>query len=194
MVKDDSRCACYDSINHPQPDGCKHSRAAKIQRTLAAVARPIHEWIPEQPACLQEVWGDDLPTFHEPPAATNGVVQPAAAPEEVPTPLGIIPSRFITQIHGKDFIQYAGLLAMAHDRGLVSLSAKFITVSDDMALAEASAKFEDGKTFMECADASPDNVGAKIRPHFPRMALTRAKARALRDALNISMCSVEEVA
>jgi hypothetical protein len=36
-------------------------------------------------------------------------------------------------------------------------------------------------------------VNARIRPHFPRMSLTRAKARALRDALNISMVCVEEL-
>ena len=47
---------------------------------------------------------------------------------------------------------------------------------------------------MECADATPTNVGAKVKAHFACMALTRAKARALRDALNIAMCSVEEMA
>ena len=82
---------------------------------------------------------------------------------------------------------------MAHERGLVNLSAHFISVTNDLALAEATAEFADGKTFMECADASPSNVNAKIRPHFPRMALTRAKARALRDALNISVASIEEM-
>ena len=105
-----------------------------------------------------------------------------------------IPAQFITQIHGKDFVQYGGLLAMAHDRGLVSLKAHFISVNTEMAIAEATATFQDGRTFMECADATPANVNQKISPHFPRMALTRAKARALRDALNIGMTAVEELA
>ena len=83
---------------------------------------------------------------------------------------------------------------MAHERGLVNLSAHFISVTEGLALAEATAEFNDGRTFMECADAMPTNVHAKVKPHFARMALTRAKARALRDALNISMCSVEEIA
>lgn len=104
-----------------------------------------------------------------------------------------IPAHFITQSHGKDFVQYAGLLALAHERGLVNLSAHFISVEGDLALGEATAEFQDGKVFMECADATPGNVNPKVKPHYARMALTRAKARALRDALNISMCSVEEI-
>ena len=104
-----------------------------------------------------------------------------------------IPSQFITQIHGKDFVQYSGLLALAHERGLVNLSAKFISVDSELALAEATAEFADGRVFQECSDASPSNVHPKVKAHFPRMALTRSKARALRDALNISMCSVEEL-
>ena len=82
---------------------------------------------------------------------------------------------------------------MAHDRGLVNLSAHFISVTDTLALAEATAEFTDGKIFSECADSTPLNVNPKVKQHFPRMALTRAKARALRDALNISVCSIEEM-
>jgi hypothetical protein len=51
----------------------------------------------------------------------------------------------------------------------------------------------DGRTFAESGDATPANVNAKIRAHFPRMALTRSKARCLRDALNISMVAIEEL-
>ena len=82
---------------------------------------------------------------------------------------------------------------MAHAHGLTSLSAHFISVNNDVALAEATAEFSDGRTFKECADATPGNVGPTVRAHFPRIALTRAKARCLRDALNISVCSVEEL-
>src|SRR5437660_10697521 len=109
------------------------------------------------------------------------------SPVEVPgTTTPHIPAQFLSEIHGKMFVQYAGLLAMAHDRGLVNLSAHFISVTDTLALAEATAEFTDGKTFMECADSTPQNVGPTVRAHFPRIALTRAKARCLRDALNIS--------
>jgi hypothetical protein len=129
-----------------------------------------------------------------------GAINRAVAPqtESVPVPESNdaalrIPAQLITYLHGKAFVQFGGLLAMAHEHGLQSLTARFITVEADLATAEATAVFKDGRRFTECGDASPDNVGAQVRPHLARMALTRAKARALRDALNIGMCSVEEL-
>lgn len=64
-------------------------------------------------------------------------------------------------------------------RGLVSLTARLISVTPELALAEATATFADGRTFQECADSTPANVNPKVKAHFPRMALTRAKARTL---------------
>ena len=77
--------------------------------------------------------------------------------------------------------------------GLVSLKAHFISVTAELALAEAEVVFADGSTYSECADSTPGNVPQHIRPHFPRMALTRCKARALRDALNIGIAALEEL-
>jgi hypothetical protein len=116
-------------------------------------------------------------------------VETEASPE-VPTCIDL---RFLTYLHGKPFIKYTGLLAIAHTKGLVSLKAHFISVTQELALAEAEATFADGQTYSECADSTPQNVPAHIRPHYPRMALTRAKARALRDALNVAMVAVEEL-
>jgi hypothetical protein len=113
-------------------------------------------------------------------------------PIEDPTPAGI-DRRFLTYLHSKPFVKYAGLLALAHERGLVSLKVRFISVTPDLALAEAEATFADGTTYVDAADSTPQNVPQHIRPHFPRLALTRAKARALRDALNINLCSFEEL-
>jgi hypothetical protein len=104
-----------------------------------------------------------------------------------------IPVAFVTTIHGKEFVQFAGLLAMAHAQGLTSLTAELVSVTQDLALAKATATFADGRSFTEAADATPDNVNAGVKKHFARCALTRAKARALRDALNISTCAVEEL-
>lgn len=102
-------------------------------------------------------------------------------------------SRWIKKIHGKDFIQYEGLLAMAHEQGLVELHAEFISVTSELAVAFAWAFFKDGRKFWESGDATPSNVHSQVKAHFPRIALTRAKARALRDALNIGTVAVEEL-
>lgn len=118
----------------------------------------------------------------------------AAEAQETPAPTATIDPRWLVILHGKQFILYSGLLAMAHARGLVSLKARFVSVTSELALAEAEATFTDGQVFAEAADATPGNVGTKVKAHFARMALTRSKARALRDALNISMCSLEELA
>jgi hypothetical protein len=49
---------------------------------------------------------------------------------------------------------------MAHAKGLQRLSAHFISVTPELAMAEATAEFSDGTTFMECVDATPTNVTA----------------------------------
>jgi hypothetical protein len=104
-----------------------------------------------------------------------------------------IPAHYLQTIDGKPFVKYAGLLAMAHERGLQQLEARFTRVSDTLAVAHATATFVDGRRFTESGDATPENVGHQVRPHFARLALTRAKARCLRDALNIGLCTVEEL-
>jgi hypothetical protein len=104
-----------------------------------------------------------------------------------------IPPQYIQLIHGKPFVRYAGLLAMAHERGLHKLEATFVSVTDALAVAQATATFQDGRRFVESGDATPENVHFGVRPHFARLALTRAKARALRDALNVGICAVEEL-
>ena len=165
-------CSCKDHPKAPK-HLCKHVLAYHIFTRATALAKQRLEAQAENPR-------------PEP-------VSPESPVEVSSTTAAHIPAQFLTEIHGKVFVQYAGLLAMAHERGLVNLSAHFISVTDTLALAEATAEFADGKTFSECADATPGNVNAKIRPHFPRMALTRSKARCLRDALNISMVAVEEM-
>src|ERR687898_3132793 len=51
---------------------------------------------------------------------------------------------------------------------------------------------EEGK-FGGIGDASPQNVNRAIAPHLIRMAETRAKARALRDAINVGVTAFEEL-
>jgi hypothetical protein len=162
----EGRCTCPDA--EKLVDGrCKHLISTWIWRKARAAVET------QQPTSNGHT-----------PVTTNGTTPESSR----------IPAQFLVELHGKQFITYAGLLALAHEQGLITLTARFISVDAKLALAEASATFTGGKTFTEAADASPDNVHPRIRQHYPRMALTRAKARCLRDALNVSMVAVEELA
>ena len=90
----------------------------------------------------------------------------------------------------KRYVLYEGLLNVAHGRGLREIDTELLQVpaadNGNVAIVRALAKFEDGQKFSGIGDASPENVGRNIVPHIIRMAETRAKARALRDGVNIA--------
>jgi len=103
---------------------------------------------------------------------------------------------YMIERHGRRFVLYAGLLDEAHARGLRSIETELLQVpspeNGEVAIARAVVRTEEGK-FSGIGDASPDNVGKTIRPHIIRMAETRAKARALRDAINVGVAALEEL-
>jgi hypothetical protein len=97
---------------------------------------------------------------------------------------------------GRRFVLYAGLLEEAHARGLRSIETELLQVpgveNGEVAIARAVVRTEEGK-FSGIGDASPGNVSKAIVPHIIRMAETRAKARALRDAINVGVAALEEL-
>lgn len=105
-------------------------------------------------------------------------------------------------IQGTDAVTYKGLLDLCHSQGLVGINTKLLQIpseqNDFVAICRAEvtlidAKTDIGKTFTGIGDASANNVGRMIVPHIIRMAETRAKARAMRDAVNIGTVSVDEL-
>jgi hypothetical protein len=160
-----------------------------VQTLMAHPAVPVvPEPQPVDPELMPEPFpaNDDepLPEAPEPPA-----VPLPKAPVE--TPHGIDP-KHVVLIQGKPFVKFAGLLELAHKRGLQSLVVDWSYNSEDLSLAHAVATFPFG-TFEESADSTPANVGKKVALHWRRLSLTRAKARVLRDALNCDMVALEEL-
>jgi hypothetical protein len=104
---------------------------------------------------------------------------------------------FMITRQGKQYVLFAGLLDEAHQNGLRGIDTELVQVptteNGNVAVIKATVEMEDGRTFSGIGDASPENVGRNIVPHIIRMAETRAKARALRDAVNVGATALEEL-
>lgn len=108
--------------------------------------------------------------------------------------------KFIINRQGNDFVLYAGLLNEAHDQGLVGISTKLLQIPTEdngrVAICEATVtlqRLETTTMFTGIGDADPGNVTKMMLTCLIRMAETRAKARALRDATNIGVTAFEEL-
>lgn len=104
--------------------------------------------------------------------------------------------RFVRTLQGKDYILYGGLLQLAQERGLRRVEVEVIQVPNQdngmLAVARAQIETDDG-VFSDVGDASPASVAHAIQPHLLRMAATRAKARAMRDAVGVELVALEEM-
>lgn len=107
---------------------------------------------------------------------------------------------FVVERQGRQFVLYSGLLDLATQQGLKSIVTTLIQAPDDdnhrVAICCATVTLEQGgeqRTFTGLGDAAPNNVTPAMQNCLLRMAETRAKARALRDAVNIGMAAAEEL-
>jgi hypothetical protein len=118
-------------------------------------------------------------------------------------------NKYIIKLQGQEFITFKGLLAMAHDQGLESITTEMIMLDKDtveeqkeektyviqamgLCIFRATVKGDNG-TYSAYGDASPRNVGRMIKPHLIRMAETRSIARSLRLYTGCGYTAIEEL-
>lgn len=108
-----------------------------------------------------------------------------------------IREEFFIERKGVRMVLFAGLLDAAHQQGIKSIDTELIQVpgadNSSTAICKAVVEMEGGARYSGIGDASPESVGKMIQAHLIRMAETRAKARALRDAVNVGAVSLEEM-
>src|SRR4030066_2064529 len=96
----------------------------------------------------------------------------------------------------KEVVTYAGLLNQATQDNLKKVYTELIQLPSEANQMTAICMAEvvtDKGVFRDYGDANPQNVSSMIVPHIIRMASTRAKARAFRDAVNIGVVALEEL-
>ncbi len=105
--------------------------------------------------------------------------------------------KHIVRLQGREYPLFAGILAEAHERGLQSIAVELLQVPEEAnehtAICRATVTMQDGSTFSDVGDASPRNTNPRIATALIRMASTRAKGRALRDAINVGQTMLEEL-
>jgi hypothetical protein len=166
------RCECPDS-SKVSDNLCKHLLATLIWRRAKSL--------------MKEPAETSTPAAQEPTAVEEKLTL------DLDTQVASVPLQHVVMIQGKAFVRYVGLLQLAQERGLIALTADWTYNDAELSLAHAVAVFSDGRRFEESGDASPQNTNRKVAVHFRRVALTRAKARVLRDALGIDLVAVEEL-
>jgi hypothetical protein len=109
----------------------------------------------------------------------------------------MIDKQFLVEREGRTFALYAGLLDAAHRAGLRRITTSVVqagSAANGETWVVAAEVETDKGTFGGIGDASPANVPPDLQAALPRLAETRAKARALRDALNAgALVALEEL-
>lgn len=121
-----------------------------------------------------------------------------------------IQEQFLIQVQGQTYVTYPGLLDEATAVGIRSLDTELLqipsaandhvaivkatVVMDDVAQGTGEPRFTQPRRFTGIADASPENVHRGVAQHLIRVCETRAKARALRDAINVAVAVDESEA
>ena len=74
--------------------------------------------------------------------------------------------RFIIKIENKDFVQYAGLLDLGHQKGISQIEVDPIQLptqdNGNFAICKATVISKTGDSFTDIGDANPQNCNSKV--------------------------------
>jgi len=105
--------------------------------------------------------------------------------------------RWVIEIEGNQFVKYAGLLDLGHQKGISQIEVEPLQLptkdNGNFAICKATVVSKMGETFTDIGDANPNNCSSKVARHLLRLASTRAIGRALRTFTNIGMTCLEEI-
>jgi hypothetical protein len=100
----------------------------------------------------------------------------------------------------REVILYKTLIGLAHNAGLLGITTEIVQLPSAenglTAIMRATVRLMRGETLISfdgTADANPTNSAQSMHTCLLRLAETRAKARALRDAVNIGEVAIEEL-
>ena len=106
--------------------------------------------------------------------------------------------RWIIEIEGNQFVKYAGLLDLGHQKGISQIEIEPLQLptkdNGNFAICKATVISKSGESFTDIGDANPGNCNSKVSKHLLRLASTRAIARSLRTFTNIGYTCLEELA
>jgi len=92
--------------------------------------------------------------------------------------------RWIIEIEGNQFVKYAGLLDLGHQKGISQIEVEPLQLptkeNGNSAICKATVISKTGESFTDIGDANPGNCSSKVVKHLLRLASTRAIARSLR--------------
>ena len=87
----------------------------------------------------------------------------------------------MTNIKGKDFVLYAGVLDLATQKGLLKLEVELLQFpskeNGNEAICRAVADWKNGEVFSDIGDANPGNCHSMIAKHLDPYGINQGKGK-----------------